>query len=165
MKHRIETLLASFIEPKAIFSGVALLNFMLCLMYVRKVESEFRAMEKEWGQYTYSEHWNPTAVMYEPVLLLIASLSLLLGRWWSYLLAMLASGRVIYTLGYSSWTAVLNALDVPMFSWQALEKLWYVIYEPRPQYLFEAVLTPRSTSPISGQSNLQFRCRKSMGWV
>ena len=30
--------------------------------------------------------------------------------------------------------------EVPMFSRQALEKLWYVSYEPRPQFLFELVL-------------------------
>ena len=27
-----------------------------------------------------------------------------------------------------------------MFSWQAMEKLWYVIYQPRPEYPFEVVL-------------------------
>ena len=27
-----------------------------------------------------------------------------------------------------------------MFSWQAVEKLWFVIYQPRPQYLIEVIL-------------------------
>ncbi|MFN2513566.1 MAG: hypothetical protein ABR568_19365 [Pyrinomonadaceae bacterium] len=78
--------------------------------------------------------------MVEPFLLLTASIGLLINRWWSVLLAMFASLRVIYLLGYLSWTAVHFAHGVPMFSWQALEKLWQVVYEPRPQYFFELAL-------------------------
>jgi hypothetical protein len=139
MNSQIKSTLTFLLRPKAIIFGIALLNFMLSLMYVRQVESDIQARVKE-GIWPYPAHWNPVAVMHEPSLLLVASISLLIGRWWGYLLAILASGLVIYTLGYSSWTAVSNAHGVPMFSWQALEKLWYVIYEPRPQYLFEVAL-------------------------
>jgi hypothetical protein len=90
--------------------------------------------------YGYVEHWYPGLMMVEPFLLLVSGVLLLFNRWWSFLLALLASARVIYSLGYLSWTAIHNAHDVPMLSWQAMEKLWYVIYQPRPEYLFEVVL-------------------------
>ncbi len=135
MKYRIKTALLSLLKLKAIILGIALLNFMLSLMYVRQVELESQARLRE-GIWPYPHHWNLLAVMQEPFLLLMSSISLLLGRWWSYSLAILASGRVIYTHGYSSWAAVSAAHDVPMLSGQALEKLWHVVYGPRPQYLF-----------------------------
>ncbi len=79
-------------------------------------------------------------MMVEPFLLLAAAVGLLINCWWSVLLAMFTSLRVIYLLGYLSWIAVHFAHDVPMFSWQAMEKLWDLIYGPRPQYLFEVAL-------------------------
>lgn len=139
MMHRIKLALFYFLKPKAITLGFAVLNFMLSLMYVRQVELESQARMKQ-GIWPYPHHWNPLAVMCEPFLLLAASAFLLIGRWWSHLLAILASGRVIYTLGYSPWAAVSNVDDVPMFSWRALVRLWYVLYEPWPRYLFEVAL-------------------------
>ena len=140
MKYRVKTALLSLLKFRAIILGIALLNFMLSLMYMRQVELESQARMRE-GIWPYPHHWNALAVMREPSLLLVASVFLLLGRWWSNLLAILASGRVIYTHGYSSWVAVSAAHDVPMFRRQALEKLWHVVYEPRLQYFFEFALS------------------------
>lgn len=78
--------------------------------------------------------------MWEPILLFVGVVGLIVNRWWSLSLALLASGRVVYLLGYLSWRAIHFAHDVPMFSWQAAEKLWSVIYQPHPQYFFEVVL-------------------------
>lgn len=78
--------------------------------------------------------------MIERFLLLVSAVALLINRRWSLLLAVLVSGRVVYSLGYLPWTAVPCAYGAPLFSWQAMEILWYVVYEPRPQYVFETVL-------------------------
>jgi hypothetical protein len=69
-----------------------------------------------------------------------AAVGLVINRWWSVLLAMLMSIRVIYTMGYLPWTAVYFAQGIPMLSWQALEKLWRLAYEPQPQELVAVVL-------------------------
>ena len=114
--------------------GVSLVNLAIVFIRVDRIDREMRA-----GGF-YLEHWNPLAVMFEPFRLLVAAVCLLLNRRWSLLLALLTSGQVVYQLGFLSWTAVHNAHDVPMFSWRAAEKLWYVIYQPRPHYLFAVAL-------------------------
>jgi hypothetical protein len=121
-------------HPDTIIFGICLLNFIVALVNVVRIDREIGASGYIVG------HWYPGAVMMEPFLLLVSAISLLINRWWSLLLALLLSGRVVYSLGYLSWTAVHYAHDVPMLSWQAMEKLWYVIYQPRPQYLFEVAL-------------------------
>jgi hypothetical protein len=122
-----------FLNVRGLIFAVCLGNFIVRGVVVDRLDREMRA-------YGYVEHWYPGLMMVEPLLLLVSGVLLLFNRWWSFLLALLASGRVIYSLGYLSWTAVHNAHDVPMLSWQAMEKLWYVIYQPRPEYLFEVVL-------------------------
>src|SRR5262245_26607979 len=122
-----------FLNPKAILFGICVLNLLVSLMFVRRVELE-REAARAAGYWAYSDHWNPLAVMWEPLLLIVAVVGLIVNRRWSLLLALLASGRVVYLLGYLSWRAIHFAHDVPMFSWQAVEKLWWEIYQPRPQY-------------------------------
>ncbi len=126
-------LLSHFLNVRGVIFAVCLGNFIVRCVVVHRLDREMRA-------YGYVEHWYPGLVMVEPFLLLASGVLLLFNRWWSFLLALLASARVIYSLGYLSWTAIHNAHDVPMLSWQAMEKLWYVIYQPRPEYLFEVVL-------------------------
>ena len=126
-------LLSHFLNVRALIFAVCLGNFIVRGVEVDRLDREIRA-------YGYVEHWYPGLMMVEPFLLLVSGVMLLFNRWWSFLLALLASARVIYSLGYLSWKAIHNAHDVPMFSWQAMEKLWYVIYQPRPEYLFEVVL-------------------------
>ena len=67
-------------------------------MFIRTVELEAQAARAA-GYWSY-EHWNPLAVLLEPLLLLVAVVSLIVNRWWSLLLVLLASGRVVYLLGY-----------------------------------------------------------------
>lgn len=129
-----------FLNPRAILFGICILNLLISLMFIRRVELQAQAARAA-GQWSYSEHWNPLAVMWEPLLLFIAVVALIVNRWWSLLLALLVSGRVFYLLGYLSWRAIHFAHDVPMFSWQAIEKLWSVVYQPNPQYLIELVLS------------------------
>jgi hypothetical protein len=131
--------LAHFLQPKAIIFAVSVINVIWDLRWVRRVELEIQA-SRNTGHWPYPAHWNPVAVMFEPFLLLAAALGLLFNRWWSVLLALLVSGRVIFLLAYLPLRAVHFAHDVPMFSWQGLEKVWYLVYTPQPQYLFEVAL-------------------------
>jgi hypothetical protein len=133
------TNLKSFLNPRAIIFATCILNLLVRAMYLRQIELQAQAAMAT-GQWPYTAHWYPAAVMLVPMMLLIAAVGFLINRWWSLLLATLVSGRVIYLLGYLSLTTVHNAFDVPIFSWQAIEKLWYAIYQPQPQYLFEVVL-------------------------
>jgi hypothetical protein len=131
--------LAHFLEPKAILRAVSVINVLWHVTWVRRVELEIQA-RMDTGHWPYPAHWNPIAVMFEPFLLLAAALGLLVNRRWSLLLALLASGRVIYLLGYLPLRAVHFAHDVPMLSWRGLEKVWFLVYTPQPQYLSEAAL-------------------------
>ncbi len=126
------------LNPKAVLFGICVLNFLLSLMYVRKVELEAKAAIAA-GFWGHTEHWDPVAVMWEPFLLLLAAVGLLANRWWSLLLSLVAATRVVYLLGYLPLRAIHNAHDVPMFSWRAIEMLW-TVYQYQPRYLFEVIV-------------------------
>ena len=49
---------------------------------------------------------------------------LLISRWWSRLIALVASGWVIYFLGYVALRAASRARDVPLFSSEAV-RVWF----------------------------------------
>jgi hypothetical protein len=122
------------VDPKAIVFGVCLVNFVAMLVHVYRVDLRIKASGYLVG------HWYPTSVMMEPFLLLVSGAALVLNRSWSLFVALLFSGRVVYSRGYWSWTAVHNAHDVPMLSWQAMKLLCNVIYQPRPEYLIQVLL-------------------------
>jgi hypothetical protein len=122
------------VDPKSIIFGVCLVNFIAMLVHVYQVDRRIKASGYLVG------HWYPVAVMVEPFLLIISAIGLVVNRWWSLLVALLLSGRVVYSSGYLSLRAVHNAHDVPILSGQAMELLWNVIYQPRPQYLVQPVL-------------------------
>ena len=131
--------LAHFLQPKAIISAVSVINIIWHVTWVRRVELEIEA-SMDTGHWPYPAHWNPVAVMFEPFLLLAAALGLLINRWWSVLLALLASGRIIYLLGYLPLSAVRFAHDVPTLSRRGFENVWFLVYTPQPQYLIEVAL-------------------------
>jgi hypothetical protein len=136
---KLRQILSQSLKPKFILFAGSVINVIWHVTWVRRVELEIQAKIGT-GHWPYPAHWNPAAVMWEPLLLLAAALGLLINRWWSVLIALLASGRVIYLLGLLPLKAVHSAHDVPMFSWRAMQKAWYVVYTPQPQYLFEAAL-------------------------
>jgi hypothetical protein len=131
-------LFKSFSNPRVVIFGICLLNvlavFVLTLMRIRELE---RVRQTTGFSLT---HAYPTGIMVAPLLLLGAAGALLINRWWSVLLAMLMSIRVIYTMGYIPWTAIYLAQGIPMLSGQAVEKLWRLVYEPQPQELVAVVL-------------------------
>jgi hypothetical protein len=128
-------LLRRLANPRLIILCICLVNLLFMIARVRRMERDFNP-----GPNDYIVGWDPTVILIEPIILLVASVGLLVNRWWSLLIAVLASGRIVYALGYLSWRAVHFAHDVPMFSRAALEKLWYVIYKPRPEYLVDVAV-------------------------
>lgn len=136
MKRR--QVLTQFLKPKLVIFAASVINLLWHLRWVWRVELEIRAATES-GHFPWG-HWNPVAVMFEPVLLLVAALGLLFNRWWTVMIAMLASGRVIYRVGYLPFSGVHYAHGDPMFSWGALQKVWSLVYTPQPQYLFESLL-------------------------
>lgn len=119
------------LEAKAIIFGFAILHFLVMLVYVLRYEQEFPIP---------SDHWNPVRVIQEPILLLFASFVLFLRKPWSYLLAIVACGRVIYVLGYLGLVAISAAHDKSIFSLYTLEAFWRLTYESQPQYILEVAL-------------------------
>lgn len=119
------------LDPKAMIFGFTILHFLAVLLYVVRHEQEFSGS---------SEHWDPIRTMHEPLLLILASFALLIGRLWSYLLATVVSGYVIYALGYLGLIAVSAAHDQPMLSWYVLKTWLMLTYKSQPQYILELVL-------------------------
>jgi hypothetical protein len=112
---------------------VCLINFIVRAIEVNRLDREIRA-------YGYVEHWYPAQIMIEPFLLLVAGGLLLFNQWWTLLVSLLASARVVYSLGYLPWRSIHYAHDVPMLSSQAMEKLWNVIYKSHLEYPFKVAL-------------------------
>ena len=126
-------LLNRIVTTQALIFIVCLVNFIARAIEVERLDREIRA-------YGYVEHWYPGRIMVEPFLLLVAGALLLFNRWWALSVAVLASVRVVYSLGYLPWLSIHYAHDVPLFSSQALAKLWHVVYKLHPEYLFEVAL-------------------------
>jgi hypothetical protein len=136
---KLSKVLAHFLQTKSIIFLGSVINLLWHLMWVRRValETQARMASSHWP---YSAHWNPVAVMFEPSLLLAGGIGLLVNRWWSVWLALLASGRVMYSLGYLPLRAIHFAHDIPILSWHAWEQVWHSVYSAQPQYLFEVGL-------------------------
>jgi hypothetical protein len=127
----------SFLNPRGVIFAICLVNVLAVLLMTWVRIRQWKLAGQATG-FTVT-HSRPVMTV-EPLLLLGAAVGLLVNRWWSVLLAMLTSLRVIYLLAYLPWVAVYLASGVPMFSWQAVEKLWALVYQPRPQYLVALAL-------------------------
>jgi hypothetical protein len=127
MKEQHKRFLSYLLDLKAVVFGFTLFNFVW--MWVRESRIEW-----QWLDYPYFE--NTQRVF----LLLLASLGLLLNRWWSLLVTMVLSGGVIYVLVFRALLSVSYAHDVPMFSRFALSNWWWIMYEAQPQYIIQIAL-------------------------
>ena len=119
--------------------GLCVLNLAVSVIHVQRVERAAQAAFAA-GYWGYMEHWNPVGVVWEPILLLVCVVGLLVNRWWSLLLSLVISARVVYLSGYLPWLSINHAHDAPMFSLQAMEKWWFVVYQLQPQYLIEVIV-------------------------
>ncbi len=129
---RTKQLFCTLAEPRAIIFGVALVQFASMLFYVVRHELEFPVS---------SDHWNPGRVMHEPLLVLFASLMLLIGGTWKYLLAIVSSAWVIYQLWYLGLIGVSAAHGLRLFSLEAPRRWLGMMYEAQPQYILQIALS------------------------
>jgi hypothetical protein len=121
----------SLIDLRAIILGLALLHLMVVEVWVTR-----------WYQ-AYGEspgNSRPDWLVNVPLLLVVASFLLLIGRWWSSLLAVICSGWVLYDAFFVSWSGLATIHNVPYFSLAPL-KLWFdQAYRGQPQQFFQIAL-------------------------
>ena len=74
--------------------------------------------------------------------LVIASLGLLLRRWWSHLLAIVLGGKIVYSPGYLSlWLyANLSMSDGSLWRFATWKRWYYFTLETQPQYLLHTIV-------------------------
>jgi hypothetical protein len=127
MKEQLKRSLSYLLDLKAVLFGFTLFNFVW--MWVRESRIQW-----QWIDYDYFEN------THRVFLLLLASLGLLLNRWWGLFVAVVLSSRVIYVLVFRALLSVTYAHDVPMFSYSALRRWWWMMYESQPQYIIQIIL-------------------------
>jgi len=73
--------------------------------------------------------------------LVIASLGLLLRRWWSHLVAIVLGGKIVYSPGYLSLWIYANVSigDGSLWSMATWKGWYYFTLETQPQYLLHTV--------------------------
>jgi hypothetical protein len=128
MKHRIKQALLFLLKPKAMILGFAIFN----LYWMSWRESHI-----DWQFLNYHGYYENT---HRAILLLLASLGLLLNRWWSLLIAGSLGGWIVYVLVFRALAGVSNAHDVPMFSQFALRNWWLSMDTWQPQYIIQIAL-------------------------
>jgi len=132
-KHQngIAGFLWSLADSRAIILGLALLHLIVTYVWVRD-------WYKEFGQGTTSFHPDSFVVM--PLVLVLASLLLLIGRRWSYVLALVISVWVLYSVGYVAIRGVAAAHDMPILTFTTLH-LWFTqVWVGQPQHFLQLAL-------------------------
>lgn len=117
------------LEPKAALFGLALFNFIW--MWVRDSREDWTGSSHYHGYFANVGLALP---------LLVASLGLLVNRWWSLSVAIFLSTRLIDKLVFQVLLSSSYAHDVPMFGSRALSYWWLAVSELQPQYLIQIVL-------------------------
>jgi hypothetical protein len=129
MSNSIPRKLFFLLEPKAVLFGCTLFTFIW--MWVRDARVD-------WTGSSHYHRYFANVVLAFP--LLIASLGLLVNRWWSLPIAVFLSGRLINQLVFQILLSSSYAHDVPMFSSRAFNHWWLVVSELQPQYLVQIAL-------------------------
>jgi hypothetical protein len=128
---RVAGFFRSIVDLKAIILGVATLNCLIVVTRLVQYKQEFTVP---------ADHWNPQVIMIEPLLLLVAAALLFTSRVWGYLLAIVASARVMYVLGYLGLVATSSEYDYRLLSWPVFKSWLAITYKAQPQYLLELVI-------------------------
>jgi hypothetical protein len=111
---------------------ISVVNFVVMLVRGYQAELEMR------NSGFFLSEWSPYRG--ESLLLIIAALCLISTRLWILILSIVASGRVLYVLGYLRWRFLAhNAFELPMFTWSTVKKIWPVYLES-PDEMFELIL-------------------------
>ena len=74
--------------------------------------------------------------------LVLASLALLLSKWWSHLIAIVLGGKIVYSPGYLTlWIYVnVSMSDGSLWSFATWKGWYYFTLETQPQYLLHTVV-------------------------
>lgn len=117
--NRITQVKRVLLTPRSLLVGYAL--FDLIWNFVRVQLSVVRAMAQGIDPLyspLYIHRWG------DSLLLLTGAAGLRLGRSWSYVAAMIASGWLLYR-GVDKWEAIAEyGLNVPMWSWSVATSWW-----------------------------------------
>ena len=130
--NRANRILLGIAKRKALIFGVALAQFVWMLAFVVRYARELPVS---------SDHWNPGREMWEPFLVLLASLMLLIGGAWKYAISIVSSAWIIYQLGYLGLVSVSAAHDIPLFSLEVPRRLLSMMYAGQPQFILQIVLS------------------------
>src|SRR5947209_4132779 len=103
------------LDARTLVVGLALLHFVAEMVSVIRFERESAFIP---------DHWNPVTIMPSPFLLLLGSVFLLLDRSWSYVLAILLAGNIVYSNIYRGLVGISYAHGVPVFSLRAA-RIWF----------------------------------------
>lgn len=104
------------LEPRAVIAGIALLHLVITSVWVSRWYEAFGKGPTD----VYPDH-----LLVLPLILLLAAVMLLIRKWWSHLLALVASGWVIYFVGFLGFSSIARAHDQPLFSlWVA--RVWFI---------------------------------------
>jgi len=124
MSGKVNRLILFLLHPKAIFLGVAIFLLIYVFDNERRVQEIVGCYDCGWATR-------------QAFFLLIASLGLLLGRLWSVIISLLASVKVIYSVGYS---ALWNNIAEVRGGWRILKESVGWTYEAHPEYFAEILL-------------------------
>jgi hypothetical protein len=118
-------------DLRAIIFGFSLLQLIVTQVWVSRWHQNFGTGPIE----VY-----PDKLFIVPVILVITAFLLFVVTWWSQVLAVVASGWVLYLLGYVALRGASLAHDVPLFSLSSL-RLWFIEkYVGQPQEFLQLTL-------------------------
>ena len=134
-------------EPKLVVFGMTVANFVL-LWYTALRMGGVACLVCPWFY-----HWS---YFNEPTLLLIAAVSILFSRFWSYLIGLGLSGYLLGDLVYRFVVYDLSVVDLARFSpyqeivyaWQIQYLLAFVVFVEAALYLVSAVFFAYSKNRI-----------------
>jgi hypothetical protein len=130
-KNRIAGFLWSLANGRAIILGLTLLHLIVTCTWIRYWYEAF-------GRGPISFY--PDSFVITPLVLVVASLLLLIGRRWSYVLALMISVWVLYSVGYVTIRQVAAAHDMPLFTLSTLQRWVTQVWVGQPQYFIQLAL-------------------------
>jgi hypothetical protein len=117
------------LEPKAIIFGLALFYYVTNYMIEAELFSKIGPLE------VFPRPW-----ISSPFKLLLASLALWLSRSWTYFIAMLISGDVIYSHGYQMLATCSFINNQPIISQSTLSCWWHITVLQSPKLFAQMVI-------------------------
>ena len=121
------------LQPRSIIVGFSLGLFVLTYIY------EYHARTLNTGPGVFHGTWENAICTFW---LVIASLGLLLRRWWSHLVAIVLAGKIVYSPGYVTlWLyANVSMSDGSLWRFSTWKGWYYFTLKTQPQYLLHTLV-------------------------